>query len=69
MELPRELRGLWVAYRIEGNRVRVVERAATLEGLLARLRERGIDARFVFVDYVPDEDVELLLTKQTPKPV
>lgn len=68
MELPRELRGLWVAYRIEGGRVRVVEQAATLEELLARLRERGIDARFVFVDYVPDEDVELLLTKQTPKP-
>lgn len=65
LAFPEELRGRWVAYRIEGGEVVVIGTGDGLEELLGELRRRGIDPRFVLVDYVPDEDVELLLSGHT----
>ena len=60
--MPAYLRGRWVAWRLgSGLEVEVLDHDVDLEMLLERLKERGIDVRFVYVDYIPDEDVIYIL--------
>ena len=58
--LPEALRGRWVAYRLDKG-VRVIDCDEDFWGLLERLRRRGVDARFVQIDYVPGEDVVFIV--------
>ena len=39
----------------------VIESADTIEELLDKLRSRGIDPRFVIIDYVPEEPLYYLI--------
>ena len=60
VSLPESLRGKWVAYKLN-DEVRIVDYDEDFERLLEKLRRRGVDVRFVQVDYVPDEDVVFLV--------
>ena len=60
VEFPEMLRGKWVAYRLN-EKLQVIDYDNDLEKLLERLREKGIDVRFIQVDYIPDEDVVFLI--------
>ena len=39
----------------------VIESADTVEELIERLRRRGIDPRFIIIDYVPKEPIHYLI--------
>ena len=60
VSLPESLRGKWVAYKLN-DEVKIVDYDEDFEKLLEKLRRRGVDVRFVQVDYVPDEDVVFLV--------
>jgi len=60
VSLPEELRGKWVAYKLNRD-IQVIDYDDDFEKLLARLRSKGLDVRFIQVDYVPDEDVVFLV--------
>ena len=60
VSFPEELRGKWVAYRLNRD-IQVIDYDEDFEKLLARLRSKGLDVRFIQVDYVPDEDVVFLV--------
>ena len=56
VELPRRYRGKFVAYRLDGG-LDIVDADEDFERLLEKLRRRGLDPRYVYVDYVPEEEV------------
>lgn len=60
VSFPEELRGKWVAYKLN-REIQVIDYDEDFEKLLARLRSKGLDVRFIQVDYVPDEDVVFLV--------
>lgn len=60
VSLPESLRGKWVAYRLN-KEIKVIDYDEDFERLLERLRKKGVDVRFVQVDYVPEEDVVFLV--------
>ena len=60
ISFPENLRGKWVAYKLNKD-IKVIDYDEDFEKLLEKLRSKGIDVRFVQVDYVPDEDVVFLV--------
>jgi len=60
VSLPESLRGKWVAYRLN-EEVQVIDYDDNFDRLLERLQKRGVDTRFIQIDYVSDEDVVFLV--------
>jgi len=60
VSLPDTLRGKWVAYKLDKD-IHIIDYDEDFETLLEKLRKKGVDVRFVQVDYVPDEDVVFLV--------
>jgi len=40
---------------------RIIESASTLEELLSKLKKKGIDPRYVLIDYIPEEPLYYLI--------
>ncbi len=60
VELPREYRGKFIAYKLDDH-LEVIDSDEDLERLLEKLRRRGLDPRYIHVDYVPEEEVVYLI--------
>jgi hypothetical protein len=56
VSFPESLRGKWVAYRLN-KEMQIIDYDDDFEKLLKKLQKKGVDARFIQIDYVPDEDV------------
>jgi DNA-binding sugar fermentation-stimulating protein len=61
IEFPFNLRGRFVAYCIVGGRVKIIDIDNDFGHLLRKLKRKGVDVRFVQVDYIPEEDVVYLI--------
>ena len=59
VSFPESLRGKWVAYKIE-DRLKILDYDDSLDRLLERLKVRGVDLRFIQLDYIPEEEVVFL---------
>ena len=60
VSLPELLRGKWVAYKLDKD-IHIIDYDEDFETLLEKLRKKGVDVRFVYIDYVPDEEIVYLL--------
>ena len=61
VHIPEKYRGKYIAYKITKKGLDVKAVADDFYELLKKLEEKGIDKRFVMIEYVPEEDVIYIL--------
>ena len=63
ISFSEKLRGQFVAYRLNTKEctIKIIDSDEDFQKLLMKLKRAGVDPRFVFIDYVPEEEVIYLL--------